>query len=599
MARQFTPNAVLIKPHDEDEPRALDTSKPAVLYIRRSTPGQEENEASLILQDEKMEARLRRKGFTAFIKIAVDDLTSAQEIEREGIGAIKGLAKKQAIGCVAAHNASRLWRDRTHVYDNQFIDLLAANRIPVIFSSGTYWPNDKVQREKLQDEFKIAAQGLNQFELVAMDFHFPPFEPGVPVPHIALPHDSKGYRCQTRAAIVGILSNVAYLGWYAFSWRDEETGEKVSTITSKTAHDAIIEDLELFHYSYDRLSKYTLDGEPNENKPEVERHIAKVHALLEGLITNGSIPVYAMSDGTYTARESVNSMWKTTALVIPIARLDAMVSQVLKQFTSDFLSYCNTDIDAKVQQVQAETTERLGSLADDLAATRKGIHQWELAEETSREAEDKPGLLEAKRNLVKLRNDEATIEAAIKQASSKAESVAQSGELLHKASYLWDKWSFDKRRNLVTMLVERVDIAEVSPHILLVRVYFNDVLEYAVMDGYMFRKRGSREIWSDEENTLLRRLYPSGEKSILLEELPRRTFASIHVQASVLELQRQRLPADIDMPNDLSYSDYQAMQRIGMDTSTRADVWTRNESAQENANVRHNHPIPVSRQKRK
>ena len=115
----------------------------------------------------------------------------------------------------------------------------------------------------------------------------------------------------------------------------------------------------------------------------------------------------------------------------------------------------------------------------------------------------------------------------------------------------------------------------------------------------MFRKRGSREIWSDEENTLLRRLYPSGEKSILLEKLPRRTFASIHVQANVLDLQRQRLPADIDMPNDLCYSDFRAMQRIGMDTRTRADVWTRNESAQENANVHHNHPIPVSRQKRK
>ncbi len=413
MARQFTPNAVLIPDRDEDDtPRTLHTSLPALLYIRRSTPGQEDNEGSLILQDERMEARLRRKGFTEFIKVAVDDLTSGQEIEREGLAVIKQHAKNRSIGALAAHNASRIWRDRTHIYDNQLIELLAAKRIPIILGNTTYWPNDKQQREKVQEEFKIAAQGLNQFdyyanparvaiaelgryaghcvpigyivvgskknrhyqiykphadlivwlfkrykqlqgnlgrlgrELEASDFHFPDFEPGIAVPHIALPHD------------------------------------------------AIIEDRELFDYAYSRLSKYNLDGSLNENKPTVERHTAKVNALLEGLITNGSIPVYAMSNGTYTARETVNETWKTTALVIPIEKLDATFSKLM----SGFFYFRGVKkgpelegVQAKVKAVQEQTVERMGSLETDLANIRKGIRQRELDEKVSREAQDEKG----------------------------------------------------------------------------------------------------------------------------------------------------------------------------------------------------------------
>jgi hypothetical protein len=211
------------------------------------------------------------------------------------------------------------------------------------------------------------------------------------------------------------------------------------------------------------------------------------------------------------------------------------------------------------------------------------------------------GLLEAKKNLVKLRNDENTIQAQLNQASNKAQAIAQTGNLIEECVNHWNNWSFDKKRSLVTMLVDSVDIAEVSSHVLQIRVYFNDVLNYAVMDGYMFRNRGSRELWTDEENALLRRLYKDAEKSVLLSKLPTRSFDSIHVQANTLELTRKRMPADIAIPDDMCYKDYEVMQTIGMDATTRKDVWHRNhelERAYSEANVHKNHAIPLPGQKR-
>jgi Recombinase len=119
-------------------------------YIRRSSETQKNNNRmSEVLQDEKMQARLESKGFIDFEKIDVDDGQSGQKMleDRAGLEYLYDLIKGKKringklIGAVGAFNASRLWRDPSHVYYNDFIAMLVKYKVPFIDYKRVYWPD--------------------------------------------------------------------------------------------------------------------------------------------------------------------------------------------------------------------------------------------------------------------------------------------------------------------------------------------------------------------------------------------------------------------------------------------------------------------------
>jgi DNA invertase Pin-like site-specific DNA recombinase len=100
-------------------------------------------------------------------------------------------------------------------------------------------------------------------ELDRMDFCFPPFEHGIS-PHVGLRADEDGslasgnagsYPLRTRAAIISMLTNKAYIGWYEYG----------GMLVSKEAHEPIVS-IDNYLFAYERLSGTTLDGEPQERK---------------------------------------------------------------------------------------------------------------------------------------------------------------------------------------------------------------------------------------------------------------------------------------------------------------------------------------------
>src|SRR2546430_16636202 len=128
--RAIVPNRSIIDALDPDVSHELDTGRPAVLYIRRSTETQKNvNLMSLIQQDDKLSAKLLGKGFTRLEKIDTDDGTSGQKLleDRAGLTYLYDLIEGRKliggkrISAVAAYDASRLWRDTTHVWYNDFI----------------------------------------------------------------------------------------------------------------------------------------------------------------------------------------------------------------------------------------------------------------------------------------------------------------------------------------------------------------------------------------------------------------------------------------------------------------------------------------------
>src|SRR6266566_1631972 len=155
------------------ESRHTFRSDVAVQYIRRSGEGQvKNNRMSEVLQDEKMQVRLEAKGFAEFEKIDTDDGTSGQKMleDRAGLQYLYDLIKGKEringklVGAVSAFNASRLWRDPSHVYYNDFIAMLVKFQVPYIDYKRVYWPDsfNCPDMEALRGEFIKALATLQQ-----------------------------------------------------------------------------------------------------------------------------------------------------------------------------------------------------------------------------------------------------------------------------------------------------------------------------------------------------------------------------------------------------------------------------------------------------
>ena len=124
---------------------------------------------------------------------------------------------------------------------------------------------------------------------------------------------------RTRDALVSILTNVAYIGYYLYN----------GVVVSEEAHEAIVP-MEDFLYAYNLLSATTPDGEVNESKPKIDRHYGvSIAALLEGVLKSNGRPVYAMAHSQgYEARIDSDG-WKGPDFLVRVSVLDTTFSKPL------------------------------------------------------------------------------------------------------------------------------------------------------------------------------------------------------------------------------------------------------------------------------
>ena len=162
---RIQPGKILIPEFTPDQPQ-LPIDKPIVQYIRQSSLGQvKHNVQSKIQQDQMLERRLLAYGWPhdLIIKIEADQGTSGQKtrFEREGLDRLYRMIESGEAFAIACYDASRLWRDRTHIWYNMLIeDYLKRYNIPVVMFNYVYWCNRSVDEEGLREEFKQAAYQL-------------------------------------------------------------------------------------------------------------------------------------------------------------------------------------------------------------------------------------------------------------------------------------------------------------------------------------------------------------------------------------------------------------------------------------------------------
>ncbi|MGH2496725.1 MAG: recombinase family protein [Ktedonobacteraceae bacterium] len=635
----------------EDTQHTLPIDRPIVQYIRRSTPGQtKESIQSKIQQDEKTEEKLRRKGFTDIRKIIADDGKSAQKdiYTRLGLADAYKMIRRREVGAIAAYDASRLWRDTTHVWYNEFIQLLIKYHIPFITHARTYWPDSQADMDALREEFAYAAHQLKHFtekvnparlqaielgqnygghcvpigflvvgakgekhyipyephakrvcylfkryrelsgnlsrlarELKDTGFRFPHFDSSInPAPHIGLPHDDKGFLAHSRTALLSILTNPAYIGWYTFSVK-EKVGHEIDTLDSdgvpltvykrevartwvnKTAHDAIVP-LDNFEYAYTRLSPITLDGEINEYKPKVNRlYGVGTQALLENILESNGVPCYAMAHSqTYTAR--LQADWLATSeLVVPIAALDRAVDHALLALVIAVEQRAKEGIidslHKQLTALQEEKQEETESLDSSLANVDKTIAGWELDKMSCREQGNKAGLDEANRELKSLYATRAMLVEKQSQAGKEVAEIAETRSLLDQAVDNWQGMKFENKQRLIRLMVKKVNIQEASPHIIRIDMVLKDPIA-CTMTGHLYRHDGSKAAWTDEEKAIMHKLYPQADRLAILQVLPNRTWLSIQQKGVLLGIPRTTRLNTSDIDETMSYADVLYMQ---------------------------------------
>lgn len=663
--RVIMPSSSLIVESDEVSHK-LPTDRPVVQYIRRSTGKQvKESVQSKIQQDEATERKLRSKGFTDIRKIALDDGKSGQKRvdERPGMKELYRMIRHRELGAIACYDASRLWRDTTHVWYNDFIQLIQKYRVPVIMYAQTYWPDSRNDMDKLREEFAHAAHQLRHFtdkvnparlqaielgqnygghavpigfivvgtkgekhyvvyepharlvrwlflrfrelggnlpllgkELRNSGFKFPPFDASIsPVPHIALFSDGTGYTPKTRTALVSILTNPAYIGWYTYAVyedsekelkrkRDEDGNpiirtvrEVVRTWVNKEAHEPIVP-MEDFLYAYTRLSDTTLEGEPNESKPKVDRRYGvRTNALLEGILeSNGQTVYVSRTRDTEVYRITDNDTWEPTSILVHVSDIDSAFSQALIQLLATLeLRYqqgLKDSIYDQLNTLQKEKQEEINSTASQLANIVKAIRQAELDKRVALEEEYEPGVRETTRLLKRLHADSAALEATAQQASSEETELAECQDLFECALQRWDSLPFERQKRFVRLVVARANMEEVAPHLIRLTVTLKAPINCTLV-GHMYRVQGSKPGWTEDEDEVLRKMYPREDREAILHALPNRTWGSISQRVGEIGVQRQTSKNTSKIPIHLTYSDVALMKKIGMGCTDKPH-WT-------------------------
>ncbi len=363
-----------------------------------------------------------------------------------------------------------------------------------------------------------------------------------------------GYTFTTIKGIRGYLSNLALAG-FAHGGRDE-SGQRILV---QGVFDPVIP-IDLLEPCYAAVTGHYLDGTPF-SKPQESRQFRRVgsetDAILHGLLTSddGSIsnlgrfmedcPVYACFKGGYFGQKTRVGLNRSLAAWILAVRPvdDIVLSRLIAIAEHD--PKLSEKVKAYFAQTSQDAESILTVLDSHIRNTKKALKRVnltivallkELAEEDNEDAETEDGeetitagldpnlpimkehrqLQATLRNLKRQRD-----EAARQQNEDPAKSITG---FYHTLSHL--RTEFHKRppqdkKDIIRKLVEEVKITNISPHLYTLQITWIRPLTDGRDDvALLWRSDPIRDkalsTWTDKEEALLRKLYPTSPQLTLL-----------------------------------------------------------------------------------
>lgn len=401
---------------------------------------------------------------------------------------------------------------------------------------------------------------------------FPPFEGLERIPNIQLaPAPNGGYLLE-KDGLRSILTNAMYIGTHTYQGHKREGN-----------HPAIV-DPDDFWYAFNRLSPTDLDGNPivrESTRPKQYQgvKVAPVDALLSDKARSNPGEVYVISrqkayaisrlvgkfsnyETTFSidyldsaVAEQVRSqlqLWKRTEEIVEQVYDPAFV-ELVKQGQTPYIL---------LKAIMAEEDQALSSVVDMIPATEARIKV--LLRNLDLDVDDETAAGWA-RELKDKKTELARLKAKKEEAEKAKDTAKDLQNLLETAGEMWDSLPFERQKRLFNRLIEEVIITESAPHFLTVELVWSFLLSH-IQIGHLYRRYGNSDVWKDEENEILRELYPGAPRMDILRRLPDRSWVGIKNRATdALKLKRpyQRNPETV--PVNLALRDIQFMWNNRLD----------------------------------
>jgi len=409
---------------------------------------------------------------------------------------------------------------------------------------------------------------INQLarELLALPVLFPDFVGVDRIPFNRVRKVEGGYHTSLDS-LCYMLTNTTYIGYCTVA----------GTVVSKNNHEAIVSE-EDFFYAFNRLSDTSPDGEEQERmptRPTRYRHLGTppVDALLDGLVTGTKGTVYVQKgEKCYTEWIKTHGMtsngWSmrvTTLDKIVTQRLIYRLKQDMKEedARNDNLPPTPDNMLTRLQEVQAVKVQQTNGMEEQLLQIARRLRRLDTLINMDEEDVDVEKLKEWTREQKQLLQTQAELQKKLKQAEASQATAQETKTLLERARNNWNGLRFEKQKEFVNLVIDKIVGEEIAPHWLKLTIYWN--APYGVVDtGYIWRQDGSTNPWTDEENSILHTLYPTSEWGTILEQLSRRSIQGIMWQAKRKGIKREKRSVPT-LASQICMEDVPVLEQLGLE----------------------------------
>jgi DNA invertase Pin-like site-specific DNA recombinase len=374
-------------------------------------------------------------------------------------------------------------------------------------------------------------------EVEAMEYLFPPFESWVDKKDAGRLKVKKiqqgpfqGYYKPTIAGIQSILTNRIYIG----QW------ESLDGHIVEHNHEALV-DKQLFFYAHTRLSSYTLDGK--RQKPAMITRNGKVDALLKKVaVDEQGNPVYALGDSrTY---RSVDFQDYTIKYRFSVA-VNAIDPAFCEKFFERLRQWqANGDLDQWQQNIQ----EQQAAKEEEKQLIRKQITIATAQRQELLDILADPQIPKTKQMKIEYATRIAGLEERLEQLEQHLQGGADDeddetilyhiGELIPRIEAKWAKIPFSQKVRIIRAFTHRVILHHVAPGWLKMDIYWKR--EGSFIDVAHLRRDANKSPWSEQEDQILRDIYPTADRADLLQRFPTRSWQAIRLRAYDIGLRRSR-----------------------------------------------------------
>jgi len=320
----------------------------------------------------------------------------------------------------------------------------------------------------------------------------------------------------------------------------------------------------LFWYAFDHLSDYTPEGTLNTKRRTQPRrfnhkYMHETHALLNKKkisSPHGKMFVHMSGyDWTYQIIAEEYTIKRDQVCEIDTDVIDREVGKVFLarlQHTHDLDQYQKwlqeegekADSQTALISTQlAEIDRAQEAILSERLDIQERIHSLQTTEEKEQAKEEaKPDLERLRLRSLKLDTLASELKNQLPTREEndtlrKARTFASFQDEVQKLIPVWDKKPISVRAEFLNLFLEHAVFTVMAPHWIRLDLYWrHPAWEQDSM--YIYRKRGMKPLWTDEEREVVNASYPSAPREALLQRLPTKTWRSIRSEAMRMGIMR-------------------------------------------------------------